>query len=153
MFYELMTAKEVRQHIRAFMQAHYTDERLTWLLAHARAGKLAYNSCCCFIGVATADHALQGVNLLSSMLSLESPKVDTTHLHLAKRLPGAQQAENAYSQLGSYDSRLGGLVCYGDDQRRRILIPMILAEMRRRSKLLLVGTEIHLPELSELTEA
>lgn len=54
-----MILKEAKGHIRAFMRNHYTDERLAMLLAHARDGKLAYVTCCCFVGIPTADHALR----------------------------------------------------------------------------------------------
>ncbi|MCI0526562.1 MAG: hypothetical protein L0Y56_03795, partial [Nitrospira sp.] len=54
--------KHLKAPLRAYMQQHYSDEKLAALLAHARDGKLAYHSCCCFIGIATADHALRGFN-------------------------------------------------------------------------------------------
>ncbi len=53
-----MTFKETKQIIRDFMKTNYSDERLAMLLAHAQSGKLAFNSCCCFVGVSTAQHAL-----------------------------------------------------------------------------------------------
>jgi hypothetical protein len=43
--------RQWKQALRAFMQQHYTDERLAMLLAHAESGKLSFTSCCCFIGV------------------------------------------------------------------------------------------------------
>lgn len=56
--------RERKRVIRQFMREHYSDERLCALLAHARDGKLAYGSCCCFVGAANADHPLQGSNYL-----------------------------------------------------------------------------------------
>ena len=40
----MMNIKKAKTHLRSFMREHYTDERLAWLLAHARAGKLAWCS-------------------------------------------------------------------------------------------------------------
>ncbi|SRR5581483_3686563 len=109
-----MTIKEAKQHLRAFMRAHYTDERLAALLAHARDGKLVFGSCCCFIGSATADHALKG----AEHYCWREP-----HLALARTLCGAYHAEQAYKYIAR-----------GDIRRRRIIIPMIRAEMKRRER-------------------
>jgi hypothetical protein len=116
-----MTAQQERkQHIRAFMQAHYTDERLAQLLAHAQDGKLAYLSCCCLIGVRSAKHALQGRNNDWNTYSGHGKMSDTA-------VPGSGLASNAYAWL------CGPI--YDDAKRRRILIPMIRAEMKRRAAL------------------
>jgi hypothetical protein len=98
------------------MRTNYSDERLAWLLAHARSGRLAFVSCCCFIGIATADHALKGET--GHLYYLER------HYRDAKWLPGATVAESAYALLAEDDA-----------QRIRRLIPMIKAEMRRRDRL------------------
>src|SRR4051812_49852972 len=50
---------DLKKAIRAFFP-NYTTERLAGYLAHAQDGKLFYTSCCCFIGGATAGHALRG---------------------------------------------------------------------------------------------
>lgn len=122
-----MTAQQERkQHIRAFMRAHYTDERLAQLLAHAQDGKLDFYSCCCFIGIATATHAIRA--RLDRETDFDNPEAQ--HLFVARELPGADQAEDAFRKL------CGGL--YGDrepDKGRRVLIPIIRAEMKRRSAL------------------
>ena len=106
--------KQRKQTIRQFMREHYTDERLVMLLAHAQSGSLAFMSCCCFIGIPTADHALRG-NL----------QVDgEEHYLAAKRLIGAGAAEGAYMMLH-----------FDNHGRRRRLIPIIKAELRRRERL------------------
>ena len=111
-----------KQAVRQFLRTAYTDERLAWLLAHARSGKLAYRSCCCLVGVVTAPHALQE----------ESRIFDSIHPHylMAKRLPGAQEAERAYCALGYLGN--SWLSSPREGLRRRRLIPLILAEIRRR---------------------
>jgi len=81
------------------------------VLAHARAGKLAFNSCCCFIGCFTADHPLQAW----------SNNFDV-HYHYARKLPGALGAEQAFLEIGRND----------DELRRRRIIPILRAELRRR---------------------
>jgi hypothetical protein len=110
--------------IRQFLRTSYSDERLTWLLAHAQSGKLAYQSCCCLIGVATADHGLCG----KVDLSQSTPR----HYELARMLPGAKDAEMAFWELGY----VGGSRLHksSDELRRRRLIPMIRAVMRARER-------------------
>ena len=111
--------------IRTFMREHYTDAKLTELLTHAREGKLAFFSCCCFIGIATADHELRPHAILP---------IDVRGIHhyaRAKELPGAREAEQAYAYLG-----MGGHRPLAQDQHRiKLLIPMIKAEIRRRNRI------------------
>jgi len=121
-----------KQHIRAFMQAHYTDERLAQLLAHAQDGKLAFDSCCCFIGATTAQHSLQPsrqtTGYQEGWVSVDGQS--EIHTALARVSEMAVKAETAFCHLTTElndDSR-------GDSVRRRILIPMIRAEMRRRER-------------------
>jgi hypothetical protein len=114
--------RENKQSIRSFMQNHYTDSRLAELLCHARDGKLSYSSCCCFIGIATAAHALQTAWPASAF-----GPTSERHYIAAKELPGARLAEYAFYHL------CGGNA-FNDEYRRRILIPMVRAEMRRRER-------------------
>lgn len=108
-----MHIKEAKTHLRAFMRRHYTDERLAMLLAHAQEGKLHYYSCCCFVGIPTADHALQDTLYASHH-----------YLGAVMGLPGAVIAQYAFYVLA-----------VDDVGRRRILIPIIKAEMRRRARM------------------
>ena len=110
--------------IRIFLRTAYTTERLAWLLAHARTGKLAYQSCCCLIGLATADHMLAG-KLSANQIAQAS------HYAIAKAFLGASEAEWAYYRLGLIRPAGPGS---SDDVRRRRLIPMVLAEMERRAR-------------------
>lgn len=119
-----MRLKNGKRAIRQYLRTAYSDERLAWLLAHARGGKLVYQSCCCFIGVATADHSLQvkaDVNLALA-----------AHYHLARRFVGAREAEQAFWEFGYRGESRS--VESSDDIRRRRLIPMILSEMRQRAR-------------------
>lgn len=106
--------------LRRFMREHYSDARLVQLLDHARSGKLAYYSCCCFIGVVTATHELREEYAANEGTFGE-------HIRVARELSGANAAEGSFLTLGQCGLRSG------DDIRRRILIPMILAELRRRA--------------------
>lgn len=125
--------------IRAFF-THYNDEKLAALLAHAQSGKLSYSSCCCFVGSATSNHALQGRLLPPQMLSyridgisvLISPPVQ--HLLDARSLSGAVEAEQGFFDL-AVSKVASGDHDQNDALRRRRLIPMIKAEMKRREKL------------------
>jgi hypothetical protein len=110
--------KQSKQAIRNFMQLHYTDERLAQLLAHAQEGKLSFMSCCCFIAIPTANHALRQRGETGG------------HLLIARTLPGAIEAELAFMSLGQ------------DTRRRRILIPMVRAEMRRRERVTLESSKL-----------
>jgi hypothetical protein len=116
--------------IKKFMQDYYTDERLAELLAHAQDGKLAYVSCCCFIGVCTANHPLQdhqaGYSVLANGEYESNPNYN--HLQVARQLPGAGEAEREFQMLGWGRGN-------SDEQRRAQLIPLILEEMERREKL------------------
>jgi hypothetical protein len=116
--------RERKQAIRNFMAAHYTDERLAMLLAHAQEGRLAFDSCCCFIGVPSAPHALASVGERAEPEPLH-------HRVYGNPLPGASEAEQAFNELGGafWIERIR------DARRRRILIPMIKAEMKRRAQL------------------
>lgn len=115
---------EFRQHkqaIRSFMQLHYSDERLAQLLAHAQSGRLKYSSCCCFVGVATADHTLRTAPFFFGF----------RHLNRAWKLVGGRKADHSYFLL---DYKRRWWHPPSDDKRRRILIPMIRAEIRRRDQ-------------------
>ena len=110
--------------VRQFLRTAYSDERLAWLLAHAQSGKLAYQSCCCLIGVPTSDHSLCG----KVDLSKSTPR----HYELARMLPGAKEAEMAFWELGY----VGGSRLHksSDELRCRRLIPMIRAVIRARDR-------------------
>lgn len=121
-----MTHRRKKEAIRNFMQAHYSDQQLASLLAHARDGKLSFDSCCCFIGQPTADHALR------SDFRLWGDGSGSPHYRVAKDLPGAHSAELAYLWLCGENTEFVDDAA-DDAKRRRILIPMVLAEMRRRA--------------------
>ena len=116
--------KQSKRAIRIFLRTAYSNERLTWLLAHAQNGDLSYQSCCCLVGIATADHQLRG-EVSAHRISRSS------HYAVARLFVGAREAEWAFYQLG-FIGRTWRLT--GDDLRRRRLIPMLLAEIRRRSR-------------------
>lgn len=96
----------------------YTDERLTMLLAHTQDGKLSFWSCCCFAGIPSAVHALRG-------------KMETI----------TQSFRDGHSSGGASDPlwvAMSGEFCglaREDAERRAKLIPLILAEMKRREAL------------------
>jgi hypothetical protein len=123
-FFMDMQLRRGKHAIRQFLRTAYTDERLVWLLAHARSNQLAYQSCCCLIGVATADHPLRG--------KTDVNEAAAGHYHLARKFVGARETEQAYWELGY----LGGerSTKSNDEIRRRRLIPLILSEIRRRQR-------------------
>lgn len=107
--------------IMSFMAQHYTDERLAMLRAHAEDGKLQFASCCCFIGVATADHALAGYTS-----DWEQP-----HFLVARALDKGIGAEWTAGRL-RYVKRAAGV---SNATMRAYLLPLILWEQRRRDRL------------------
>jgi hypothetical protein len=107
--------QEIQFCIRSFMQDHYTDEQLVQLLAHATSGKLVYWSCCCFVGIPTADHANR---------SLKEGLPPRNHLKASWLLTGAHYADLAFLSLADTDK-----------ERRAALIPMVRAEIKRRDLL------------------
>lgn len=114
--------------LRDWMRENYTDAKLVELLDHARSGQLAFYSCCCFIGIPTADHELRP----SSAVGAEHAR--QPHYAMAARLPYAADAEEAYRLLSPYVNAGSPLDYYrnSDPLRRARIIPMILAEIRRR---------------------
>jgi hypothetical protein len=105
------------QIITQFLQTQYSDERLAMLLAHAEDGKLAYYSCCCFAGVPTATHALQG---------------DYKEVAFNVGI-----SDHEYHPDWNWDTREVMSRAYAhfaltDELRRAKLIPLIEAEMARR---------------------
>lgn len=112
------------ENIKAFLQTAYTDEKLAALLAHAQDGKLSYNSCCCLIGIPTAQHSLKG-NLAVIAPPLGGWPKDCFHANESREmLAWARDAEIEFGELGENDAER----CSG-------LIPLILAEMERRELL------------------
>lgn len=104
------------ENIEKFLQTAYTDEKLAALLAHAQDGKLAYQSCCCLIGVPSATHALQG-----TLMMAEQPENFCAHYALKHFSTLEKQAETEFLRIGIDDAA-----------RRKALIPLIYAEMERR---------------------
>jgi hypothetical protein len=125
--------RQRKQAIRSFMREHYTDERLAMLLAHAQEGRLSYLSCCCFIGTTTARHPLRDGRsmILGTRLRSRFDVVRPKHYNEAQKLSGAYEAETAFLEIA-----------YSDVARRRILIPMVRAEMRRRDRLAMSNQEV-----------
>lgn len=113
-----MEIKSNEQILTEYMQNHYSDEKLAALLAHAEDDKLSYLSCCCFVGIPTADHALQG------KLEDTSGEYPSLHMFRARQTPEGLLADAAYCALGSLD-----------EDRRAKLIPLIKQEMKRRDDL------------------
>lgn len=116
--------REIKGVLRAFVVAHYSTERILQTIDHIRSGQMVYCSCCCFSGIATADHPLCGVNIAWS----------SSHYKKSQELAGADLAEQMYYQL--CDPNPIPIEDFNDDQsvRDRRLLPILLAELRRRSR-------------------
>jgi hypothetical protein len=123
--------------IVTFLQTTYTDETLAALLAHAQAEpgedpdrKLSFFSCCCFIGVPNAPHALRGY--MPEFAQGRVLPAGSTH-HQSVRLSSelAADAEEEFFFLGNTDA-----------ERRERLVPLIEAEIARREQ----GREIEVSQ-------
>lgn len=107
--------------IRDFLKTAYSDIALIKVLDHSRNGGMSYYSCCCLIGAATADFPLHKMNCGGlGGPHPDSSLADLAHWKVARALPNARGAEMAFQEIGS------------DELRRTRLIPLILAEIRRR---------------------
>lgn len=115
--------------IERFLQEAYTDERLAMLLAHAEDGKLSFHSCCCFVGVLTADHALRGYTNCQDVLFSELTTAQP-HYIIARTLDGASLAEAEFREIGG-----DGPAKEQDAARRASIIPLIRVEIARRDAL------------------
>lgn len=102
--------------IKKYLRSAYSDERLAMLLAHCEDGKLSYWSCCCFIGIPTANHALEGNNDFRGAIG--------THYDVAKLNPLATHAEYEAAKWADSDRDLSDA-----------LIPLIRTEIARRDAL------------------
>lgn len=109
----------------------YTDERLAMLLAHAQDGKLEFASCCCLVGIPTADHALQGKSNFTAQphyvmavygVPTWEEAAETNFRPITKLVKAAEVEAHALAVSGA------GLCVR--------LIPLILAEMDRRASLI-----------------
>lgn len=116
--------------IRPFLAAHYSDFALARLLVSARDGTLRFNSCCCFIGQAALAHT-------ESVFDSDTRRIHgVAHYNHAKAfLRGAIGAEQAYLKLGYEKHWFDCSAKHRDSLRRRRLIPILKAEIRRRMRL------------------
>lgn len=124
--------RNIKTTLRNYLK-RYPADRLAALLAHAQEGKLSFLSCCCFIGVETADHALEGKH--PGFVAVRP------HLHRAREIPGAREAEAAYCTLGAIGPGAAG-DWTNDGYRRKIIIPMVRAEFRRRDREVVQATTV-----------
>lgn len=119
--------------IERFLQTEYTDEKLAALLAHAEDGKLSFFSCCCFAGIPSATHTLQGERM---------------HLIYAGLNQGHHEVDgNLFSKMSSAYSALA----VSDEESRAKLIPLIRAEIARRDSLKQEFSASDLTEMSVLS--
>lgn len=119
------TLKQAKKDVRLFLRNHYSDERLAMLLAHLQSGKFSYFSCCCFVGIPTAEHSLRGELFQGSEYG--------NHYAVAKGLIGALAAERGAFALGHIGVNIESNDSF-DVARNKRLIAIVRAEMWRREK-------------------
>ncbi len=93
-------------------------------------------SCCCLIGVATANHALMPRILYGNQTADE---IDAWggHYGVSREYPLAESAERAFLELGGNHKMFAspsGDQPEADELRRRRIRPIIRAELRRRER-------------------
>jgi len=115
--------------IRQFLKT-YSDQQLAALLAHATvepgedpARKLSFFSCCCFVGILNAPHALRGY-VPEFAQGRVLPAGSTHHQTIRLGSALASDAEDEFFFLGSTDA-----------ERRENLVPIIASEILRREQL------------------
>ncbi len=121
-----------KQAIRAFLKTPiWTDEKLCALLAHAQ-DKLSMWSCCCLVGCANADHALQPRRLRQGESRIFDFGGNWGHYDRAKqKLTLALEAEDAFRFLAGSGDRQSDAA---DELRRKRIRPIIRRELRERER-------------------
>ena len=114
-----MKLKQAKLAIRNYFQTAYSDDALAELLDYARAGKLRFYSCCCIAGFPLRPSGLKPLELDEPMNFHRS---GFHSLGLSEN-PSVEFVSNAFHRLGD-----------DDDVRCRRIIPMIKAEIRRRTR-------------------
>jgi uncharacterized protein (DUF58 family) len=109
-----------------FLQTHYTDDTLAALIAHTEDGKLSFDSCCCLVGIPTADHALRG-RTGATAANREPHYIDASR-YIDLPMDDMEQhpvylAEVEFRDLGE-----------DDQERRERLLPLLYAERERRER-------------------
>ena len=110
------------ENIVKFLAEAYSDERLAALLAHAQDGKLSFCSCCCFIGITNAPHALRGY-MREFAKGQILPRESTHHQEVRYGSELADSAETEFALLGE-----------SDEERRALIIPLAESEILRREQ-------------------
>src|SRR6266568_3714019 len=118
-----------KQAIRAFIRAHWNDQKLTEVYAFNRDGKMsALDGCSCIRGVTFSD-TLHQLDFTRPIASTHDP----FHYSKTTALSGATQAEYAYIHLaGVLSSRDPSSI---PALRQRRLSAILRAEMRRRDRM------------------
>jgi len=118
--------KQAKASIRAFIQAHWSDEKLCAVYAFNRDGKMLYESgCCCLLGVTLSERLHESSQ---GMCPFRLGKEDRHHYYIAQELPMAIVAERAYRDLGWNGTR----GYYSEIRRCNRFSALLRAEMRRR---------------------
>lgn len=110
------------ENIVKFLQTAYSNERLAALRAHCEDGKLAYDSCCCLVGIPTATGALKSAR--PKYWTGWDDNHDPIHNIIGRQWPFGREAESEFSVLGDTDA-----------ERQERLLPLILAEQERRESI------------------
>jgi hypothetical protein len=118
--------KKAKAELRKFIRRHYSDDMLADLLAHAREGLLVYDTCCCVVGFVNAPHSYRS--------SVPEGEVIDARFFQAEELEGGMAAADAFCMLGAPLESGNWRACrsVNGDLRRRRIISIIRAEMRRR---------------------
>lgn len=133
--------------IREFLGRAYIDSDIAAVLDHARAGLFSYTSCCCLAGFPTRQHAPQAIG------GFKKEDGEATYHDYYPGI-GAVYAAIAYSWLGERDlghANNGGIDAE-DALRRRIIVPMLMAEIRRRRMRLQFAAEVEAVERVGVTQ-
>ncbi len=136
------TLKQSKQAIRAFVRAHWSDQKLTEVYAFNRDGKMHWNDYCgCLLGVSLAE------TLHTRQSKCPDLILGMHYISVKKSLRNAAMVEAAYWHLwdGSY---IRGFLCW-DALAQRRLSAILRAEMRRREhiRVMIIAAESPVGEL------
>jgi len=110
-----------RKDIRAFIQTHWSDQKLHDVYAFNADGKMRFGSTCC---------CLMGVTLTTPHIRECPQPIVPNHYFRAQLLPGGHEAENGYRLFGFFKT----FGCSSDALRRVRLSALLRAEIRRRAR-------------------
>lgn len=129
-----MDLKTAKGHIRAWIRAHFSDQKCAEVLAFAQDGRMSYTDPCgCLMGVTKSSYLHQGDHICTSR-----------HYDEACEFDAEGNAERGFKNLAYPDGQDEESADWGTDTLRlRRFIPILKAEIRRRDRAAMEAAALH----------